>query len=96
MMKLAILYMFVPWLLTLRLFQKLRYSNLGSSCPEKITDSSKIEKALENAGKKEKPKDTKWSMKFKSLNLKIYNFKRKLVYLEKIKIKLIVPVKAMT
>jgi hypothetical protein len=35
-------------------------------------------------------------MKFKSLNLKIYNFKRKLVYLEKIKIKLIVPVIAMT
>ncbi len=88
--------MFVPWLLTLRLFQKLRYSNLGSSCSEKITDSSKIEKAPENAGKKEKPKDTKWSMKFKSLNLKIYNFKRKLVYLEKIKIKLIVPVIAMT
>jgi hypothetical protein len=36
---------------------KLRYLNSESSCPEKIIDSSKIEKVRENAGKKEKPKD---------------------------------------
>jgi hypothetical protein len=40
----------------------------------------------ENAGKKEKPKDMRWSMKFKSLNLRILSFKKRLLILKKTKI----------
>ena len=86
MMKLVILCLCVPWLSTLKPLPKLRYLNSGSSCPEKITDNTKKEKALENAGKKEKPKDMRWSMKFKSLKLRILSFKKRLLILKKTKI----------
>ena len=86
MMKPVTLCLCAHWLSTLKPLPKPRYLNSGSSCPEKITDSSKIEKVRENAGKKEKPKDMRWSMKFKSLNLRILSFKKRLLILKKTKI----------